>query len=78
MSDFIRPQPQRQRTQLQNIQRAIAAGAIDPAVVVPPPSGGGGTNALNVLGVGDGTGGQTTDFLEVESGTDVIKAGDGT
>lgn len=78
MSDFLKPQPQRQRTQLQNIQRAIAAGARDAPVSVPGGGGGGGgPNTLDVIGVGDGADGQTNEVLQVNSTNDNVEVGTG-
>jgi hypothetical protein len=56
------------------VQIAISAGAVDTAVVVPPPSPPG-SLTQDVLGAGDGAGGNTTDVLQVNDANDKIEAG---
>lgn len=78
VSDFIRPQPRPRLTRNQLVAIALAAGAHDTGSIIPGGGGGGGgTNTLDVLGVGDGADGQTTDVLQIDSTNDQIEVGNG-
>lgn len=70
-SDFLKPQPRRQRSPESVTRLAISSGARDAAT--PTGGGGGAANTLDVIGTNSGN-----DSVEINDANDKVETGDGT